>query len=56
MSLRSTLAAVAAVLSLALPIAASAQNLKLGYVDYQRVLLDGGGWQGRQGPPPEVAR
>jgi outer membrane protein len=41
MSLRSTLAAVAAALTLALPIAASAQqNLKLGYVDYQRVLLE----------------
>lgn len=41
MSLRSTLAAVAASLTLALPIAASAQqNLKLGYVDYQKVLLE----------------
>ena len=40
MSLRSTLAAVAAALTLALPLAASAQNLKLGYVDYQRVLLE----------------
>jgi outer membrane protein len=41
MSLRSTLAAVAAALTLALPIAASAQQtLKLGYVDYQRVLLE----------------
>lgn len=40
MSLRSTLAAVAAALTLALPIAASAQTLKLGYVDYQKVLLE----------------
>ncbi|WP_224249520.1 OmpH family outer membrane protein [Hyalangium gracile] len=40
MSLRSTLAAVAATLTLALPLAASAQNMKLGYVDYQRVLLE----------------
>ncbi|SEU05621.1 OmpH family outer membrane protein [Stigmatella erecta] len=40
MSLRSTLAATAAALSLALPLAASAQNLKMGYVDYQRVLLE----------------
>jgi outer membrane protein len=39
MSLRSTLAAVIAVLSLALPVSASAQNLKFGYVDYQQVLL-----------------
>jgi outer membrane protein len=40
MSLRSTLAATAAALSLALPIAASAQSPKMGYVDYQRVLLE----------------
>ena len=40
MSLRSTLAAVAAAVTLALPIAASAQTLKLGYVDYQKVLLE----------------
>jgi outer membrane protein len=39
MSLRSTLAALAAVLTLALPVAASAQP-KMGYVDYQRVLLE----------------
>jgi outer membrane protein len=39
MSLRSTLAAVAAALTLALPVAASAQA-KIGYVDYQRVLLE----------------
>jgi outer membrane protein len=39
MSLRSTLAALAAVLTLALPLAASAQS-KMGYVDYQRVLLE----------------
>jgi outer membrane protein len=39
MSLRSTLAALAAVLTLALPLAASAQ-MKIGYVDYQRVLLE----------------
>jgi outer membrane protein len=39
MSLRSTLAAVAAVLSLALPVAASAEA-KLAYVDYQRILLE----------------
>lgn len=39
MSLRSTLAALAAVLTLALPLAASAQT-KMGYVDYQRVLLE----------------
>src|SRR4051794_39957346 len=40
MSLRSTLAAVAAALTLAIPLAASAQNLKLGYVDYQKILLE----------------
>lgn len=38
MSLRSTLVATAAALTLALPLAASAQ--KMGYVDYQRVLLE----------------
>lgn len=38
-SLRSTLAALAAVLSLALPAAASAE-VKVGYVDYQRILLE----------------
>lgn len=38
MSLRSTLAALAAVLTLALPLAASAQT-KMGYVDSQRVLF-----------------
>ncbi|MDC0708950.1 OmpH family outer membrane protein [Stigmatella sp. ncwal1] len=40
MSLRSTLAATAAALTLALPLAATAQSLKMGYVDYQRVLLE----------------
>ncbi|MBU8899192.1 OmpH family outer membrane protein [Corallococcus sp. H22C18031201] len=40
MSLRSLLAAFAAVLSLALPAAASAADLKLAYVDLQRVLLE----------------
>ncbi len=40
MSHRSTLAVLAAALTLALPLAASAQNLKVGYVDYQRVLLE----------------
>ena len=39
MSLRSTLAVLTAVLSLALPSAASAQGVKFGYVDYQQVLL-----------------
>ncbi|MBN1210612.1 MAG: OmpH family outer membrane protein [Myxococcaceae bacterium] len=38
MSLRSTLVATAAALTFALPLAASAQ--KMGYVDYQRVLLE----------------
>jgi outer membrane protein len=38
MSLRSILAAVTAALTLALPLAASAQNAKFGYVDYRRVL------------------
>lgn len=40
MSLRSTLAALAAVVSLALPLAASAADVKMGYVDYQRILLE----------------
>jgi outer membrane protein len=40
MSLRSTLAAVAATLSLALPVAASAADVKAAYVDYQRILLE----------------
>jgi outer membrane protein len=40
MSLRSTLAAVAAALTLALPLAASAQTVKLGYVDVQRVIME----------------
>lgn len=40
MSLRSTLAALAAAVSLALPVAASAADVKLGYVDYQRILLE----------------
>ena len=41
MSLRSTLGGPwPLALSLALPIAATAQNLKLGYVDYQRALLE----------------
>ncbi|MCY1041346.1 OmpH family outer membrane protein [Corallococcus sp. bb12-1] len=40
MSLRSTLAAAATVLSLALPVAASAADLKVAYVDLQRVLLE----------------
>ena len=39
MSLRSTLAALAAALTLALPVAASAQ-MKIGYVDSQRVLAE----------------
>lgn len=39
MSLRSTLAVLTAALSLALPVAASAQSVKFGYVDYQQVLL-----------------
>jgi outer membrane protein len=39
MSLRSTLAVLTATLSLALPVAASAQSVKFGYVDYQQVLL-----------------
>jgi len=40
MSLRTTVAAFAAVLSLALPVAASAADLKVAYVDLQRVLLE----------------
>ncbi|MBZ4419991.1 OmpH family outer membrane protein [Myxococcus sp. RHSTA-1-4] len=40
MSLRTTIAAVAAVLSLALPVAASAADMKVAYVDLQRVLLE----------------
>jgi outer membrane protein len=40
MSFRSVLATAAAILSLALPAAASAADLKLGYVDYQRILLE----------------
>ncbi|AKF82514.1 periplasmic chaperone for outer membrane proteins Skp [Myxococcus fulvus] len=40
MSLRTTVAALAAVLSLALPVAASAAELKVAYVDLQRVLLE----------------
>ncbi|NTX08432.1 OmpH family outer membrane protein [Myxococcus sp. CA051A] len=40
MSLRTTVAAMAAVLSLALPVAASAADLKVAYVDLQRVLLE----------------
>lgn len=40
MSLRSILATAAAILSLALPVAASAADLKIGYVDYQRILLE----------------
>jgi outer membrane protein len=50
MSLRSTLAATAAVLSLALPVAASAADLKVAYVDLQQVLLqvdDGKAAKGR---------
>jgi hypothetical protein len=39
MSLRSTLSALSAVLTHALPLAASAQP-KMGYVDYQRVQLE----------------
>lgn len=39
MSLRSMLVALAATLTLALPVAASAQ-IKVGFVDYQRVLLE----------------
>lgn len=38
MSLRSTLAALTAALTLALPLAASAQNMKFGYVDYRRII------------------
>jgi outer membrane protein len=40
MSLRSTLTALAAALSLALPLAASAADVKVAYVDYQRILLE----------------
>lgn len=40
MSLRHSLAVVAAVASLSLPFAASAQELKIAYVDYQRILLE----------------
>ncbi|XXF81569.1 OmpH family outer membrane protein [Myxococcaceae bacterium GXIMD 01537] len=40
MSLRKSLAALAAVISLALPVAASAADLKVAYVDYQRILLE----------------
>jgi outer membrane protein len=40
MSLRRTLAAMATVLSLALPVAASAADMKVAYVDYQRILLE----------------
>jgi outer membrane protein len=39
MSLRTTIAAVAAVVSLALPLAASAEQ-KIAFVDLQRVLLE----------------
>lgn len=39
MSLRTTIAAVAAVVSLALPVAASAEQ-KIAYVDLQRVMLE----------------
>jgi outer membrane protein len=38
MSLRSTLAVAAAALTLALPVAASAQGVKFGYVDFRRIL------------------
>jgi outer membrane protein len=40
MSLRSILATAAAILTLALPVAASAADMKVGYVDYQRILLE----------------
>ncbi|AGC46466.1 MULTISPECIES: OmpH family outer membrane protein [Myxococcus] len=40
MSLRTTVAAMAAVLSLALPVASSAAEMKVAYVDLQRVLLE----------------
>ncbi|MFY0521720.1 OmpH family outer membrane protein [Archangium gephyra] len=40
MSLRSTLSVLALALSLAVPTLATAQDLKVGYVDYQRVLLE----------------
>jgi outer membrane protein len=40
MSLRSILATAATVLTLALPVAASAAEAKVGYVDYQRILLE----------------
>jgi outer membrane protein len=40
MSLRSKLSVLAVALSLAVPALATAQDLKIGYVDYQRVLLE----------------
>jgi outer membrane protein len=40
MSLRSTLVALSAALTLGLPAFGAAQDLKVGYVDYQRVLLE----------------
>ncbi len=40
MSRRPALAAIAAAVALALPPAASAEELKVGYLDYQRILLE----------------
>ncbi|WP_426753173.1 OmpH family outer membrane protein [Myxococcus sp. Y35] len=40
MSLRTTIAAAAAALSLSLPVAASAAELKVAYVDLQKVMLE----------------
>ncbi len=40
MSLRTTIAAAAAALSLSLPVAASAADLKVAYVDLQKVMLE----------------
>jgi len=40
MSLRSKLSVLAVALSLAVPTLAAAQDMKIGYVDYQRVLLE----------------
>jgi outer membrane protein len=40
MSLRSKLSVLAIALSLAVPTLAAAQDIKIGYVDYQRILLD----------------
>lgn len=40
MSLRSKLSVLAVALSLAVPSLAAAQDLKIGYVDYQKILLE----------------